>query len=47
MRATFNLGIGMIVVTPDGGAAVDALHALGISAWIAGEVGPGSGAALR
>lgn len=43
MRATFNLGIGMAVVTPDGRRAVDALHALGLSSWICGEVRPGDG----
>jgi phosphoribosylformylglycinamidine cyclo-ligase len=38
MRATFNLGIGMFVVTPEGRRAADLLNELGVSAWIAGEV---------
>jgi phosphoribosylformylglycinamidine cyclo-ligase len=38
MASTFNLGIGMAVVTPDGNRAADALQALGVSAWVCGEV---------
>jgi phosphoribosylformylglycinamidine cyclo-ligase len=39
MRTTFNLGAGMLVVTPAGNRAVDVLGELGVSAWVAGEVG--------
>jgi phosphoribosylformylglycinamidine cyclo-ligase len=46
MRATFNLGIGMVVATPDGAAAVDALAALDVEAWVIGEVDAGSGVRL-
>jgi phosphoribosylformylglycinamidine cyclo-ligase len=38
MRATFNLGIGMIVVTPSGARAVEVLDDLGVSSWVIGEV---------
>jgi phosphoribosylformylglycinamidine cyclo-ligase len=38
MRATFNLGVGMLVVTPDGRSASEVLSRFGLSAWIAGEV---------
>jgi phosphoribosylformylglycinamidine cyclo-ligase len=38
MQTTFNLGIGMAVVTPEGNRAVEAMAELGVSAWIAGEV---------
>jgi phosphoribosylformylglycinamidine cyclo-ligase len=38
MRTTFNLGVGMIVVTPDGEAAVEALSKLGLDAFVVGEV---------
>jgi phosphoribosylformylglycinamidine cyclo-ligase len=37
MVSTFNLGIGMIVITPDGNRAVDALTELGLSSWVCGE----------
>ena len=47
MRATFNLGIGMLVLTPDGRRACTELDVLGVSAWIAGEVSSGSGVTLR
>lgn len=46
MRSTFNLGIGMAVVTPDGRRAVEILESLGISSWIAGEMRAGSGVVL-
>jgi phosphoribosylformylglycinamidine cyclo-ligase len=46
LRATFNLGAGMLVLTPDGSRAVEVLIGLGASAWIAGEVGSGSGVEL-
>ena len=46
LRATFNLGVGMIVLTPDGGRAVEALRTAGVSAWVAGLVMPGSGVRL-
>ncbi len=46
MRATFNLGIGMLVITPDGRRAIGALDSLGVSAWVAGEVGTGDGVVL-
>jgi phosphoribosylformylglycinamidine cyclo-ligase len=38
MLATFNMGVGMAVVTPEGKRAVEALGALGLSAWICGEM---------
>jgi phosphoribosylformylglycinamidine cyclo-ligase len=38
MRATFNLGVGMFVLTPDGRRAAEVLGRLGLSAWVAGEV---------
>jgi phosphoribosylformylglycinamidine cyclo-ligase len=38
MRGTFNLGVGMVVVTPDGRRASEVLSRLGLSAWVAGEV---------
>jgi phosphoribosylformylglycinamidine cyclo-ligase len=46
MRTTFNLGVGMLVVTPDGRKASEALGRLGLSAWVAGEVSSGSGVTL-
>lgn len=46
MRSTFNLGIGMVVLTPDGRTAVDALGALGLSSWVCGEVRAGAGVTL-
>jgi phosphoribosylformylglycinamidine cyclo-ligase len=46
MRSTFNLGIGMAVVTPDGRRAVEVLERLGVSSWVAGEVRPGTGVVL-
>ena len=39
MLATFNLGIGMLVVTPDAEDAVSWLAAVGVEAWAIGEVG--------
>jgi phosphoribosylformylglycinamidine cyclo-ligase len=47
LRATFNIGAGMIVVTPEGSRAVEVLGGLGSSAWIAGVVTPGAGVDLR
>jgi phosphoribosylformylglycinamidine cyclo-ligase len=41
MRATFNLGVGMIVVTPSGARAVEVLGELGVSSWVIGEVEEG------
>jgi phosphoribosylformylglycinamidine cyclo-ligase len=38
MRSTFNLGVGMAVVTPRGNTAAEALNRLGVSAWVCGEV---------
>jgi phosphoribosylformylglycinamidine cyclo-ligase len=38
MRATFNLGAGMLVVTPEGARAAEVLSELGVSAWVAGRV---------
>ncbi len=46
LRETFNLGIGMLVLTPDGGRAVDVLESLGLSAWVAGAIASGSGVEL-
>ncbi|HKA91299.1 MAG TPA: phosphoribosylformylglycinamidine cyclo-ligase [Haliangiales bacterium] len=43
MRATFNLGLGMVVAVPAGEAA-RAIAALGGGAWIVGEVVPRAGA---
>ena len=47
MRATFNLGIGMLVLTPDGRRAAEVLGSLGVSAWVAGEVSSAPGVELR
>jgi len=38
MRTTFNLGVGMIAITPSGARAVEVLGDLGVSAWVIGEV---------
>jgi phosphoribosylformylglycinamidine cyclo-ligase len=46
LRATFNLGVGMIVLTPDGARAAETLASMGVSAWVAGLVMPGSGVTL-
>jgi phosphoribosylformylglycinamidine cyclo-ligase len=46
LRATFNLGVGMFVLTPEGGRAAGALGELGVSAWVAGRVESGSGVRL-
>lgn len=46
LRATFNLGVGMLVVTPEGARAVDVLMSVGLSAWVAGLVMPGAGVTL-
>jgi phosphoribosylformylglycinamidine cyclo-ligase len=46
LRATFNLGAGMLVLTPEGSRAVEVLARLGVSAWVAGEVRSGSGVEL-
>jgi phosphoribosylformylglycinamidine cyclo-ligase len=37
--ATFNLGAGMLVVTPEGARASEVLSSAGVSAWVAGRVG--------
>lgn len=47
LRSTFNLGAGMLVLTPQGAHAVEVLDDLGVSAWIAGGVGEGEGVELR
>jgi phosphoribosylformylglycinamidine cyclo-ligase len=46
MRATFNLGVGMLVLTRDGRRASDVLSRLGLSAWVAGEVSSATGVRL-
>ncbi|MGH2758316.1 MAG: phosphoribosylformylglycinamidine cyclo-ligase [Actinomycetota bacterium] len=46
LRSTFNLGAGMLVLTPDGSSAVAVLSDLGVSAWVAGRVAAGSGVEL-
>lgn len=46
MRATFNLGAGMLVLTPDGDGAVQVLSGLGVQAWVAGEIHAGAGVTL-
>jgi phosphoribosylformylglycinamidine cyclo-ligase len=46
LRATFNLGVGMVVVTPDGARATEVLSGLGVSAWVAGAVESGEGVSL-
>lgn len=38
MRSTFNDGLGMLVVTPEGDEAVRVLGDLGAGAWVVGEV---------
>lgn len=38
MRSTFNDGLGMLVVTPEGEEAVRVLGELGAEAWVVGEV---------
>lgn len=38
MRAVFNLGLGMVVFAPDGGALCAALRAEGVDAFVVGEV---------
>lgn len=47
LRATFNLGAGMLVLVPEGARAVKSLAGLGVSAWVAGSVSAGSGVELR
>ena len=42
MRATFNLGLGMLVVTPDAEDALTTLAALGVEAWVVGSAEPAS-----
>jgi phosphoribosylformylglycinamidine cyclo-ligase len=39
MRSTFNLGVGMIILTPEGAKAADVLAGLGVEAWVAGQAG--------
>ena len=46
LRATFNLGSGMLVITPEGARAIETLADLGVSAWVAGRVAAGSGVEL-
>jgi phosphoribosylformylglycinamidine cyclo-ligase len=46
MWRVFNMGIGMLAVVPDGPAAVGALTALGVDAWVCGEVDDGPGVRL-
>jgi phosphoribosylformylglycinamidine cyclo-ligase len=46
LRATFNLGVGMLVLTPQGSRAVEVLSGQGLSAWVAGTLVPGSGVKL-
>lgn len=43
IRGTFNLGLGMLVCTPEGERAASILTELGVRAWLVGEVGTGSG----
>jgi phosphoribosylformylglycinamidine cyclo-ligase len=38
LLATFNLGIGMLLVMPDAAAAIARLAAAGVDAWVIGEV---------
>lgn len=47
LRATFNLGAGMLVVTPDAAALVAALVRRGREAWVVGAVRSGEGVALE
>jgi phosphoribosylformylglycinamidine cyclo-ligase len=47
MRSTFNLGVGMVVITPSGQEAAKALEGLGVEAWVAGKVSSGRGVALE
>lgn len=42
LRSTFNLGIGMALLCPNGAAAVEILGAAGVEAWVAGRAVPGS-----
>lgn len=46
LRNTFNLGLGMLVVTPDGPRAADVLGKLGVSSWVVGAVTRGPGVEL-
>jgi phosphoribosylformylglycinamidine cyclo-ligase len=47
LYATFNGGLGMLLVVADGPAAVDALSGRGAEAWVVGEVTATSGIELR
>lgn len=48
LRATFNIGVGMLVLAPDGDALAEALERRGLRAWVVGSVSAGSsGVALR
>lgn len=38
LRSTFNAGLGMLVLTPEGDEAVRVLRELGAEAWVVGEV---------
>jgi len=46
IRATFNLGLGMLVITPDADTAVGALTDRGVAAWTVGRVEAGHGLRL-
>jgi phosphoribosylformylglycinamidine cyclo-ligase len=48
LERTLNMGVGMVAVLApeDVGLALDLLAGRGVAAWVAGEVGAGSGAAL-
>ena len=43
MRKTFNMGIGYLIVSPEGGAIVRELHRSGQRAWKIGEIVPNGG----
>jgi phosphoribosylformylglycinamidine cyclo-ligase len=45
VERTFNIGVGMVAVLPDGPAAVRLLTDRGVPAWVAGEIVPGAGQA--
>lgn len=43
MERTFNMGLGMLVVCPDGEGAVSVLKELGVHSWVVGRVVAGDG----
>ena len=45
MRRTFNMGVGMVAIVPaaDSAKAIEVLEAAGESAWLLGEIVPGTG----